>query len=58
MFIFLFNKKYRVFDIKGASTKTFASIKKGNFATKIIFQIILNEVPKVISTDVRANLKQ
>ena len=42
--IFLFNKKYGLFDFKGASTKNCESVKKGKFVMKSFFQIILNKV--------------
>ena len=43
-FIFLFNKKYGLFDFKEASTKNCESVKKCKFVMKIFFQIILNKV--------------
>ena len=36
-FILLFDKKYGLFDFKGASTKNCESVKKGRFVTKIFF---------------------
>ena len=43
-FIFLLNKKYGLFDFKGASIKNYESVKKGKFVTKTFCQIILNKI--------------
>ena len=51
-FIFLFSKKYGLFDFKGASKKNCESVKKGKFVMKIFFQIMLNEVLKSCENDI------
>ena len=53
-FLLLFNKNYGFFDFKGASTKNCEYIKKEKLEMKIFFQIMLNEVLKIV----KAHIKQ
>ena len=45
-FLFLFNKKYGLFDFKEATIKSSESVKKRKFGMEIFFSRILNKVIK------------